>query len=74
MRQSLTNAGFKRIEQRWHGMALFSIYAESAAIARGQCAQDGVRKVVPSLAAIVDELREMLQPNQREFLTFIVYK
>ena len=74
LRNSLTNAGFKRIEQRWHGMALFSIYAESDAIARGQCAQDGICKVVPSLAAIVDELREMLQPNQREFLTFIAYK
>lgn len=74
LRKSLANAGFERIEQRWHGMALFSIYAESAAITRGQCAQDGVRKVVPSFAAIIDELREMLQPNQREFLTFIAYK
>lgn len=74
LRKSLTHAGFKRIEQRWHGMVLFSIYAESAAIARGQCAQDGIRKVVPSLAAVVDELREMLQPKQREFLTFIAYK
>jgi len=74
LRMSLTKAGFKQIEQHWHGMVLFSIYAESAAIARGQCAQDAVGQVVPSLAAIVDELREMLQPSQREFLTLIARK
>ncbi len=71
---SLEKVGFRHIAQHWHGMVLFSIYAESAAIARGQCAQDAVGQVMPSLAAIVDELREMLRPNRREFLTFIAHK
>ncbi len=74
LRTSLTHAGFKRIEQHWHGMALFSIYAESAAIARGQCAQEAVHQVLPSFAAIKDELHEMLHPDEREFLTLVAFK
>ena len=74
LRTCLARVGFKRVEQRWHGMVLFSIYAESAAIARGRCAQESVHQVLPSFAAIKDELHEMLHPDQREFLTLIAYK
>jgi 2-polyprenyl-3-methyl-5-hydroxy-6-metoxy-1,4-benzoquinol methylase len=76
--QSMINAlekiGFQRISQHWHGMTLFSIYAESTAIARGKCAQEATHQVVPSLAAVIDELREMMQPTRREFLTLSARK
>jgi len=74
LRESLTKAGFKHIKQHWHGMALFSIYAESGAIRSGRCAQDAIHQVVPSIAAISDELKEMLRPNRREFLTLSALK
>lgn len=71
---ALTTIGFQRITQHWHGMTLFSIYAESTAIARGKCAQEAIHQVAPSLAAVIDELREMMRPARREFLTLIAYK
>lgn len=74
MISALTTIGFQHITQHWHGMTLFSIYAESTAIARGQCAQEAIHQVVPSVAAVVDELREMMQPARREFLTLSARK
>ena len=74
MISALKEIGFLQISQHWHGMTLFSIYAESTAIARGKCAQEAIHQIVPSLAAIVDELREMMQPARREFLTLSARK
>ena len=74
LQMCLEKAGFKQIRQHWHGMVLFSIYAESAAIARGQCAQDARYQVMPSFAAVAAELLEMMRPRKREFLTVVAYK
>lgn len=74
LRVSLGKVGFQQINQYWHGMVLFSIYAESAAIARGQCAQDAIHQVMPSFAAVFAELQEMVRPARREFLTFTARK
>lgn len=74
LRTSLVHAGFKQIEQHWHGMAVFSMFAESAAIARGQNAQGADRQIAPLLAALVDEVREMMQPERREFITLLARK
>ena len=71
---ALTTVGFQQISQHWHGMTLFSIYAESTAIAHGKCAQDVIDQVLPSPVAVIDELREMLQPMRREFLTLSARK
>jgi hypothetical protein len=71
---SLVDAGFKQIEPHWHGMAVFSMYAESTAIANGTMAQGTNGPIIPSVAAVIDELREMKQPTQREFLTFSARK
>ena len=71
---ALSTIGFQQISQHWHGMTLFSIYAESTAIARGKCAQEAIHQVAPSLAAVIDELREMMQPARREFLTLSARK
>ena len=70
----LKKIGFHKISQHWHGMTLFSIYAESTAIARGKCAQDVIDQVLPSPVAVIDELREMLRPMRREFLTLSARK
>jgi 2-polyprenyl-3-methyl-5-hydroxy-6-metoxy-1,4-benzoquinol methylase len=72
--ESLSHAGFKQIEQQWHGMAVFSLYAESAAISHEQQAQGSNRRIVSSLAAIVDEVREKMQPTRREFITLLARK
>lgn len=74
LRMSLIKVGFLQIHQHWHGMVLFSIYAESAAIARGQCAQDAAHPVIPSFTEVFAELREMVCPAKREFLTFTARK
>ena len=74
LRRILTEAGFLQIKQRWYGMALLSIYADSIAIAHGKCATEAIHRVLPPLVAVIDELREMLQPARREFLTFTAHK
>jgi 2-polyprenyl-3-methyl-5-hydroxy-6-metoxy-1,4-benzoquinol methylase len=74
LRTSLADAGFKQIESHWHGMAVFSMYAESTAIANGTMAQGTNGPIIPSVAAVIDELREMRQPVKREFLTFSARK
>ncbi len=74
LRNSLARTGFGQISQHWNGMVLFSIYAQSAAIARGQYGQEAVRQVMPSLAAILAELRGIIQPINREYITFIAKK
>ena len=74
LRWSLEQAGFRKVQQYWHGMVLFSIYAESEAISRGQCAQEARGQVIPSLDAVFAELREMMMPNSREYLTVMAWK
>jgi 2-polyprenyl-3-methyl-5-hydroxy-6-metoxy-1,4-benzoquinol methylase len=74
LRGCLEKAGFKNVTWHWHGMVLFSTYAESTAIARGYCAQSARQQVMPSIAAIFAELREMVNPARREFLTITAYK
>jgi 2-polyprenyl-3-methyl-5-hydroxy-6-metoxy-1,4-benzoquinol methylase len=74
IRASLGRAGFADIQQHWHGMVLFSIYAESEVITRGGCALDARHQVMPSLAAIIAELKEMVFPSRREYLTLTARK
>jgi 2-polyprenyl-3-methyl-5-hydroxy-6-metoxy-1,4-benzoquinol methylase len=74
LRKSLEKAGFKNIHWHWHGMAVFFIYAESDAIAHGCYTEDGRRHLLPSVAAILAELWEMVSPSRREFLTVTAYK
>ncbi|CDW92336.1 conserved hypothetical protein [Thiomonas sp. CB2] len=74
LQTSLMNAGFKQIEQHWHGMAALSMYSESGALAHRQDTQEASRQIIPSIAAIIDEVREMMQPSRREFLTFSARK
>lgn len=74
LRDSLTQARFCQINPHWNGMVLFSIYAQSTAIARGQCGQDAVRQVTPSFAAVLAELLGIFQPKKREYITFIARK
>ena len=71
MQNNLAHAGFGRIRRHWESMVLFSIYAHSAAIERGQAA---VQKVMPSIAAVLAELRGVTQPEKRVCITFITRK
>jgi len=74
LKSSLTRVGFNQIRQEWNGMVLFSIFAQSTAISRGQCGQDALHQVSPSLTAIWAELRGIVQPELREYTTFIAKK
>jgi 2-polyprenyl-3-methyl-5-hydroxy-6-metoxy-1,4-benzoquinol methylase len=74
LRMTMEEVGFKKITQHWHGMVLFSIYAASAAIARGHCGLDAVNQVTPSFAAVAAELQEMVRPAKREYLTITARK
>jgi 2-polyprenyl-3-methyl-5-hydroxy-6-metoxy-1,4-benzoquinol methylase len=70
----LEKVGFLNITQRWHGMVSLSIYTASDTIAAGCCARDAVPQLFPSFAAIFSELKEMIQPARREFLSITAYK
>jgi 2-polyprenyl-3-methyl-5-hydroxy-6-metoxy-1,4-benzoquinol methylase len=65
---ALENVGFREIKQQWQGMVLFSVYAESAAIASGRCACEANHPLIPTFVAVLDELREMFRPKHREHL------
>lgn len=74
LRSSLVQAGFEQIEQRWHGMVALSCHTVSATLASGRNAAEAVPRLMPPLAAVAAELRGMLQPERREFLTFTARK
>lgn len=74
LRSSLMRAGFDQIKQRWHGMAALSCHTASATLAAGGNASEAVPRLLPPLSAVLAELRGMLQPARREFLTFTARK
>lgn len=74
LREILRNSGFCNVSQMWRGLVLFSIYAESDAISRDVDPRGASRKGHPPLLECLDELREMVRPERREFLTFTATK
>jgi len=70
----LANAGFGSIRQRWRGMSLFEVFAASEAIERGEIGMNASHQGRPPLRDLLTELREMLQPACREFLTITARK
>jgi hypothetical protein len=70
----LAKAGFRSIRRRWRGMSVFDVYAPSQAIAQGAIGAAASHRGKPPLGAIGAELREMLQPSRREFLTLMAWK
>ncbi|MBN2856072.1 MAG: class I SAM-dependent methyltransferase [Halothiobacillaceae bacterium] len=74
LKNCLIQAGFIQIQQQWNGMVLFAIFAQSTAIAQGKYGQDVVHQVMPSGAAVLAELRGIVQPAKREYITFIAQK
>ena len=74
LRMCLSQAGFGKIVQYWQGMVSLSVYTVSAAIARGECGKDAFHRLIPPPVAIISELRELISPVGREYLTMIAYK
>lgn len=72
LRMSLEKIGFQVVRQHWHGAILFSIYLESANMPDSKCGV--IQNSVLSLAAAGAELREMVSPDKREFLTLTAKK
>jgi 2-polyprenyl-3-methyl-5-hydroxy-6-metoxy-1,4-benzoquinol methylase len=70
----LTKTGFRSIKWLWRGMSVFDVYAPSEAIAQGAIGASASHQGKPPLLAICAELREMLQPARREFLTVMARK
>ncbi len=71
---SLFSAGFISCKQHWRGMSLFEVYASSEAIANGGIGLGASHQGHPPLQDIFAELREMIQPSRREFLTISAHK
>jgi len=69
LRKALRDSGYSAIHQHWRGMSVFEVYAASEAIARSGTAKGGSYRGRPPMHAIAAELREMMQPARREFLT-----
>lgn len=70
----LEDSGFKSVSRHWRGMSVFDVYAPSEAIERGEIGSTASHKGHPPMAAILAELREMVQPSRREFLTISARK
>ena len=71
---ALTKAGFHSFQQYWRGLSLFNVFAPSEALSRGESANDASHQGRPPLRDVLAELREMIQPARREFLTLSVRK
>lgn len=67
--KALQQAGFHSIAQHWHGMTTFDVYASSEAIAAGRLATEASYGGRPPWRAVLAELKAMLSPASREFLT-----
>ncbi len=74
LRLALRQAGFEMIKQHWRGMVLYAIFAASESITRKEDISRATRGGKPYLSDIIAEIKEMLFPIQREFLTFQVWK
>ena len=74
MSDALTETGFSSLRQYWRGLSLFNVFAPSEALARGESANDASHQGHPPLRDVFAELREMMQPARREFLTLSARK
>lgn len=74
LHQALGKVGFEIIEQYWRGMVLYAIFAASEAITRKDNVSYATRGGKPPISDLIAEAKEMLIPNQREFLTFQICK
>jgi 2-polyprenyl-3-methyl-5-hydroxy-6-metoxy-1,4-benzoquinol methylase len=74
MKKALTKAGFHSFRRHWRGLSLFNVFAPSEALVRGESANDASHQGHPPLRDVMAELREMVQPTRREFLTLSARK
>lgn len=74
LKKSLVAAGFNSYKQHWRGMSLFDVYAPSESIANGGTGINASHQGHPPLRDVLAELREMIQPARREFLTLSAFK
>lgn len=74
LRKLLRAGGFRSVRQYWRGMTVFNVYAESEAMRAQDTAREATSDGKPPMQHIRAELREMLQPARREFLTFSARK
>lgn len=74
LERSLRQTGFQGLRQRWRGMSTFDVYATSEAIEQGRDTSSASYGGAPPVSAVLAELREMLQPKRREFLTYLAFK
>ncbi|MEW6560287.1 MAG: class I SAM-dependent methyltransferase [Pseudomonadota bacterium] len=74
LRSLLREAGFHQVRQHWRGMTVFNVFAESEAMRKQGMAVGASSDGKPPLAHVLAELREMVQPSRREFLTFSARK
>ena len=74
LRQLFHKLGFVEVEQRWRGLSVFDVYAASEAIAATGSVEEASYAGRPPLHAVWAELREMLQPARREYITLTARK
>lgn len=74
LRSALQRTGFSRVSQKFRGLALYSVFAASEAIADGGNVSVASRSGRPKVFDMLAEGYEMLVPRHREFLTYIAQK
>lgn len=74
LRRALEATGFVSLRQHWRALSLFGIFAESEALARPDQGAPASYRGLPPIGAVMSELREMVRPSTREFLTFTACK
>lgn len=74
MRAALRRAGFSDIAQKFRGLVLYSVFAQSEAIRSGENVLAASRRGRPRVSDVLAEACEMMVPRCREFLTFVARK
>ena len=74
LRWALSKAGFHNFKQHWRGLSVFDVFAASDALNQKRSAQSASYQGRPPRHATLAELREMMQPARREFLTLSARK
>lgn len=74
LQSALRRAGFSAIEWKFHGLAVFDVFAASEAIRSKQRGAEASYAGKPPLHAVLVEILESLLGSKREFLTCVAFR
>jgi len=67
-------AGFNKTRKRWHGLVVYSVFAESEAIKENRDTLSASRNGRPPVGDLLAECMEAIDPRKQEFITVVACK